>query len=112
MQIGRENVGIFINRSILDDCFVTTLNAENLPIAAVQKIDFSKALKYYREAASSGALEDMKAFYLKRYALLSEKQGDVSSALDAYKEIKEKYGMTNDARDIEKYIARASAAKK
>ena len=89
-----------------------TMKYGALADAYSEKQDFSKALKYYKEAASSGALEDMKAFYLKRYALLSEKQGDVSSALDAYKEIKEKYGMTNDARDIEKYIARASAAKK
>ena len=77
-----------------------------------EKQDFTKALKYYKEAASSGGVEDMKAFYLKRYAMLSEKQGDFSTALDAYKEIKEKYGMTGDARDIDKFIARAESKKK
>ncbi|MBL7817526.1 MAG: tetratricopeptide repeat protein [Saprospiraceae bacterium] len=89
-----------------------TMKYGALADAYSEKNDFSKALKYYKEAATSGGVEDMKAFYLKRYAMLSEKQGDVSTALDAYKEIKEKYGMTNDARDIDKYIARAESKKK
>jgi hypothetical protein len=43
---------------------------------------------------------------------LSEKQGDVSSAVSAYQEIKEKYSTTADGRDIDKFIARAEAKKK
>lgn len=89
-----------------------TMKYGALADAYSEKQDFTKALKYYKEAASSGGVEDMKAFYLKRYAMLSEKQGDISTALDAYKEIKEKYGMTGDARDIDKFIARAESKKK
>lgn len=89
-----------------------TMKYGALADAYSEKQDFVKALKYYKEAASSGGVEDMKAFYLKRYAMLSEKQGDISTALDAYKEIKEKYGMTGDARDIDKFIARAESKKK
>lgn len=89
-----------------------TMKYGALADAYSEKQDFTKALKYYKEAASSGGVEDMKAFYLKRYAMLSEKQGDFSTALDAYKEIKEKYGMTGDARDIDKFIARAESKKK
>ena len=69
-------------------------------------------MKLYKEAANSGGIDDLKALYLKRYAMLSEVQNDMGSALDAYKEIKEKYALTSEARDIEKYIARAEAAKK
>ena len=89
-----------------------TMKYGALADAYSEKQDFKKALKYYKEAATSGGIEDMKAFYLKRYAMLSEKEGDVSSALDAYKEIKVKYGTTSDARDIDKYIARAESKKK
>ncbi len=89
-----------------------TMKYGALADAYSEKQDFSKALKYYKEAASSGGIDDMKAFYLKRYGMLSEKQGDVSSALSAYKEIKEKFGATTDARDIDKYIARAESMKK
>jgi tetratricopeptide (TPR) repeat protein len=77
-----------------------------------EKKDYAKALKMYKEAANSGNVEDLKAFYLKRYGMLSENQNDASSALSAYQEIKTKYGTTTEARDIEKFIARAEAKKK
>ena len=89
-----------------------TMKYGTLADAYSEKQDFAKALKYYKEAASEGAVEDMKALYLKRYALLSEKQGDAASALSAYTEIKEKYPTTAEGRDIEKFIARAEAKKK
>lgn len=89
-----------------------TMKFGALADAYSEKQDFAKALKLYKEAAASGGIEDMKAMYLKRYAMLSEKQGDAASALEAYKEIKDKYAQTSDARDIEKYIARAESKKK
>jgi predicted negative regulator of RcsB-dependent stress response len=89
-----------------------TMKNGALADAYSEKQDFGKALKYYKEAATSGSVEDLKALYLKRYAMLSEKQGDVSSALSAYSEIKEKYSTTTEGRDIDKFIARAEAKKK
>jgi tetratricopeptide (TPR) repeat protein len=89
-----------------------TMKYGALADAYSEKQDLKKALKLYKEAANAGGIEDMKAMYLKRYAMLSEKEGDVSSALDAYKEIKEKYALTADARDIDKYITRAESKKK
>jgi tetratricopeptide (TPR) repeat protein len=89
-----------------------TMKAGALADAYSEKKDFAKALKLYKEAANSGGIDDLKAMYLKRYGMLSEVQNDMGSALDAYKEIKEKYALTTEARDIEKYIARAEAAKK
>jgi tetratricopeptide (TPR) repeat protein len=77
-----------------------------------EKKDYTKALKMYKEAANSGNVDDLKAFYLKRYGMLSENQNDASSALSAYQEIKTKFGTTTEARDIEKFIARADAKKK
>jgi tetratricopeptide (TPR) repeat protein len=89
-----------------------TMKYGALADAYSEKQDFGKALKYYKEAAGSGSIEDLKALYLKRYAMLSEKQGDVSAALSAYSEIKEKYATTAEGRDIEKFIARTEAKKK
>jgi tetratricopeptide (TPR) repeat protein len=89
-----------------------TMKYGALADAYSEKQAFDKALKLYKEAATSGGVEDLKALYLKRYALLSEKQGDASSALSAYMEIKEKYSNTADGRDIDKFIARAEAKKK
>jgi tetratricopeptide (TPR) repeat protein len=89
-----------------------TMKFGALADAYSEKQDFKKALKYYKEAASSGAVEDMKALYLKRFALLSEKEGNASDAVSAYTEIKEKYPTSAEGRDIEKFIARAEAKKK
>jgi tetratricopeptide (TPR) repeat protein len=89
-----------------------TMKYGALADAYSEKQDFGKALKYYKEAASEGSVEDLKALYLKRFAMLSEKQGDVSAAVSAYSEIKEKYPMTAEGRDIDKFIARAEAKKK
>jgi tetratricopeptide (TPR) repeat protein len=89
-----------------------TMKNGALADAYSEKQDFAKALKYYKAAASEGGVDDLKALYLKRFAMLSEKQGDVSAALSAYTEIKEKYSTTADGRDIDKYIARAEAKKK
>ena len=77
-----------------------------------EKKDYAKALQSYKKAATEGDVDNLKAVYLKRYAMLSEIQHDVPSALEAYKTIKEKYSATDAARDIEKYIARAEGAKK
>lgn len=89
-----------------------TMKYGALADAYSEKQDFAKALKNYKEAASEGSVEDLKALYLKRYAMLSEKQGDASSAVSAYKEIKDKYPTTAEGRDIDKFIARAEASKK
>lgn len=89
-----------------------TMKAGALADAYSEKKDFAKALKLYKEASTSGGIDELKAMYLKRYGMLSEIQKDMGSALDAYKEIKEKYALTSEARDIDKYIARAEAGKK
>jgi tetratricopeptide (TPR) repeat protein len=89
-----------------------TMKSGALGDAYSEKKDYAKALKSYKDAANSGNVDDLKAFYLKRYAMLSENQNDVSSALSAYQEIKTKYGITAEARDIDKFIARAEAKKK
>jgi tetratricopeptide (TPR) repeat protein len=77
-----------------------------------EKKDYSKALKYYKEASKAGSIDEIKAMYLKRYGMLSEIQNDLGSAIDAYQELKDKYATTPDGSGIEKYLARATARKK
>ena len=113
MQLGKFDDAI----KFLDDFspkgeIAPTLKYGLMADAYSEKKDFSKALKYYKEAANAGSIEDLKAMYLKRYGQLSEVQNDASSALEAYNEIKAKYPLSNDARDIDKFIARAEAKKK
>ncbi|HMQ07281.1 MAG TPA: tetratricopeptide repeat protein [Saprospiraceae bacterium] len=69
--------------------------------------DFEKALSFYKKATQPKN-EFLTPYYLKKVGLLSEKLGDKSGALKAYTEIKENFFDSNEATDIEKYIARVS----
>jgi predicted negative regulator of RcsB-dependent stress response len=113
LNLGKFDEAIKELESFSPDGTITpTMKAGVLGDAYSEKKDFSKALKLYREASNAGGVDELKAMYLKRYAMLSEVQNDGSSALEAYKELKEKFAMTSEARDIDKYIARAEAMKK
>ncbi len=69
--------------------------------------DFDKALSLYKKATSTKN-DFLTPYYLKKIGLLSEKLGDNNAALKAYIEIKENYFDSNEASDIDKFIARVS----
>lgn len=77
--------------------------------AELQKMD--QAMNFYQKAANAGKTEVIAAYYLKKVGLLHEKNQNFEEAAKAYRTIKEKYPESIDARDIDKYIIRAEAAK-
>lgn len=70
--------------------------------------DLKGAMSYYKKAVSAGENELLTPYYLKKVAMLNEKNGDKAAALDAYERIKNDYPDSPDARDIEKYIIRVT----
>jgi tetratricopeptide (TPR) repeat protein len=66
---------------------------------------YGDALSFYKKAADTNN-DFLSPYYLKKYGLLSEKEGDNNAALNAYQEIKDKYYKSSEALDIDKYIAR------
>lgn len=76
-----------------------------------EKNDMAKALDLYKKAANAEGPEELCATYLMRFAMLSELQGKGGDALEAYKQVKDKFATTSVARDIDKYIARAESKK-
>lgn len=72
----------------------------------VQLGDYKSALKYYEKAIK--VENDLTApLYLKKAALIYEKEGNYSKAIENYTLIKDKYFKSMQAADIEKYIERA-----
>lgn len=71
-----------------------------------EKGEFDTALGYYKKAANSGEIDILNAYYLKKYGMLNEKQGNTAEALEAYKTLKQKYAETPDGRDIDKNIVK------
>lgn len=70
--------------------------------------DLITALSYYKKAVNAGDNELLTPYYLKKVAMLNEKNGDRQAALDAYEKIRDKYPTSPDAKDIEKYITRVT----
>lgn len=79
--------------------------------AYAEKQNFDKALSYYQKAANINTNEALTPYYLKKAAMLSEKQGKNGEALKMYEKIKSEYPLSADATDIDKYIIRAKAKK-
>lgn len=66
--------------------------------------DKSKAQNYYKKAIADK--NDLAPIYLKKSGVLFESENKNADAEKAYQQIKDDYPMSNEAYDIEKYLAR------
>ncbi|RMF02589.1 MAG: hypothetical protein D6772_03320 [Bacteroidetes bacterium] len=82
-----------------------TMKAGALGDAYSEMNDFDKALSLYKKAAKSDN-DYLASYYLKKYGMLSERQGNTGDAQKAYQRIKTEYFDTPAAGDIDKYLAR------
>lgn len=72
--------------------------------AYAEKGDLAKALSLYNKAANEDDNDVITPYYLKKVALLSNKQGDKESAKEAWEKIKSDFPQSNEAREADKYI--------
>ncbi len=70
--------------------------------------NFDKALSSYKKAAFNTENNFLGPYYLKKYGMLSEKQGNKGEAAKAYSKIKTDYPLSTEAITIDKFITRAS----
>ena len=68
-----------------------------------------EALGYYKDAASTNENEVLTPYYLKKTALLLEKQQKLSEAAEYYEEIQENYPKSIEAATIDKYLMRVGS---
>jgi TPR repeat protein len=71
-----------------------------------EKKDYAKGISYYEKAVSAGDNEVLTPYYLKKIAQLNEYNNNKSAANAAYLKIKNLWPLSNESRDIDKYIAR------
>ncbi len=72
--------------------------------AYAEKGDLDKALGLYKKAANADDNSVLTPYFLKKVALLSQKQGDTGAAKEAWQKIKNNYPQSNEAREADKYI--------
>lgn len=73
-----------------------------------EKGDMSNALSYYKKAAKGEENEVLTPYYLHKHAMLSEKEGDKSTANGAYLRIKNEFPNSSFGREIDKYLMRTA----
>ncbi|APD07826.1 hypothetical protein UJ101_02326 [Flavobacteriaceae bacterium UJ101] len=73
----------------------------------VQTAEYEKALEYYQNAANARDNEFTTPMYLLKAGKLALTLNKKDQALKFFTQIKEQYGESNYATDIDKYIARA-----
>lgn len=73
--------------------------------AYAEKGDLAKALSLYKKAADEEENAVISPYYLKKVAMLSQKQGDAAGAKSAWQKIKNDYPTSTEAREADKYIS-------
>ncbi len=97
----------YLKKFNADDKIIIAMAKGALGDAYLEKGDKAKAVDYYLEAAKIRDNEFSSPLFYFKAAETLELMGDYNKALDNYTIIKEKYPKSREARDIDRYIARA-----
>ncbi len=92
-----------------DDLMLKPLAVGLIGDAYSEKEEYAKAASQYEKAANIADNESMSPYFLMKAGRVYEKMGKNSAAVKVYTKIKSDYNSSMEARDIEKYITRASA---
>jgi tetratricopeptide (TPR) repeat protein len=77
--------------------------------AYVELGDLDQGAKHYTKAAKMNSNKLTSPVFFKKAGMVYEEQKDYSKAIDAYNTIKNDFSDAQEAQDIDKYIARATA---
>lgn len=104
-QLGEyEDAAKYLNKFSADDLTIAPAAQQLLGDAYVQMQDYAKAVKAFEVAAKSGN-ELIAPMSLKKAGLVYLEMGNKKAAHKAFSTVKADYPMSNEAQDIEKYIA-------
>ena len=99
-----ETAAEYLNKFSADDLNIDPAAKQLLGDAYVELGEYSKAAKAFESAAQSGN-EIIAPMSLKKAGIVYLHEGEKAKALKAFKAIKENYPTSNEAQDIDKYIA-------
>ena len=107
-----DNAIKYLKKFDSDDEIVAPMAKGALGDAYLEKGDKDKAVSYYEEAANLRDNEFTSPLFLLKAGEVDEMMGNYDKAITAYKRIQQDYYKSQEARNIEKYIARAQELKK
>jgi tetratricopeptide (TPR) repeat protein len=91
------------------DMIVAPLALAAIGDANLELGKMDEAISYYLKAAETNPNKFDTPLCLKKAAIANEEKGNYADAVKLYERIKDEYTETNEAKDMEKYIARAKA---
>lgn len=110
-NLGDFNSAIFyLKKFKSDDHLLNALALGALADAQMETGDTESALANYKKSTSTTNNKTIAPILLYKAALAHEKNGKNQEAYNFFKEIKETYPNSDQARDIEKYIGRVKAS--
>lgn len=71
--------------------------------------EFDKALSFYKKAAAAEDNATLTPYFLRKVAMLHEKQGNKKESLKVYTQLKEEYFNSAYGKEAEKYIERLNS---
>lgn len=104
-----KNAIEYLDRFDSDDEILSVIATGAIGDAFVELNQPEEALDYYERATSGESNEFVVPFYLKKAGLIAEEQGDFKKAAKFYNRIKKDFSKSQEASDIDKFIARAEA---
>jgi len=102
----------YLKKFDCDDEIVGPMAKGALGDAYLSKGDKSKAVSYYLKAANLKDNDFTTPMFLLKAGEVDEMMGNYGDAITAYKRIQQDYFKSQEAKNIEKYIARAQELKK
>ena len=106
LNLGRyEDAIAYLNSYSASDDLTEQMKYGALGDAHTELGDFSKGLSMYKKATTVNNNDFLVPYYLKKFALLSEKEGNRGDAIAAYKRIKKDFPKSNEGLEADKYLA-------
>ena len=102
-----QNAIKYLEKFSADDMMFNTLAKANIGDAYMQLGNFQKAADYYEKAVNSNTNMLTTPIILMKAGLAFEQAKDYKSALKMYEKVEKEFATSMEAKDIEKYIARA-----
>ena len=99
----------YLDKFSSNDAIIGAVKLSSTGDAYAESNQFDKAITYYEKAANFSDNQTYTPYFLFKTGLAYEKAKKYADAKKQYEKIRDQYPLSEEGRDIEKYIARASA---
>jgi tetratricopeptide (TPR) repeat protein len=109
MNLGQYDQAIeYLDKASFGDMMVEATRLGTIGDAHVQLGNLSEGASFYSKSISHSENDFTTPIYLKKLALTYEEMGEKGKAYDTFVRLKEDFGATTTAKDIDKYIGRVA----